>query len=40
MTVIISLVGLVALVLFIYLSYVLLRGDNEWLTQYYNTHYI
>ena len=29
MTVIISIVGLVALALFIYLSYILLRGDNE-----------
>jgi hypothetical protein len=29
MTVIISLIGLVALVIFIYLSYILLRGDNE-----------
>jgi hypothetical protein len=29
MSVIISLIGLVALVLFVYLSYILLRGDNE-----------
>lgn len=29
MTTIINLVGLVALILFIYLSYILLRGDNE-----------
>lgn len=29
MTIIINIVGLVALILFIYLSYILLRGDNE-----------
>lgn len=33
MIVVTSLIGLAALSLFVYLTYILLRGDNEWLTQ-------
>lgn len=33
MAVIITVIGIVALLLFIYLSYILLRGEEEWLAQ-------